>query len=106
LKYQKLDIEEQTRLANKNFFINQYNQQVGLLKQQLYATNDLMDKIRQQIVYVRTLITANGKLLETGDVKITDYITAINNYLNVKNLFNQNYISRLKITNQINYWNR
>jgi outer membrane protein TolC len=106
LKYQKLDIEEQTRLSNKNFFINQYKQQVGLLKQQLFATNELMDKIRQQIIYIRTLITANGKLLETGDVKITDYITAINNYLNVKNLFNQNYISRLKIANQINYWNR
>ena len=105
MRYQKLNIQEQIRLTNKNFFINQYNQQVGLLKKQLFATNDLVDKIKQQITYVRTLITANGKLLETGDVKITDYITAINNYLNVKNLFNQNYISRLKITNQINYWN-
>jgi outer membrane protein TolC len=106
LRYQKLNIQEQIRLTNKNFFINQYNQQVGLLKKQLFATNDLVDKIKQQITYVRTLITANGKLLETGDVKITDYITAINNYLNVKNLFNQNYINQLKITNQINYWNR
>ncbi|HYV55310.1 MAG TPA: TolC family protein, partial [Chitinophagaceae bacterium] len=31
LKYQKLDIEERTRLTNRSFFINQYNQQVSQL---------------------------------------------------------------------------
>ena len=106
LKYQKLDIEESSRLANKNYFINQYNQQIGQLSKQLHATDALVEKIKQQITYVNTLIVANGKLLQTGDIRITDYITAISNYLNAKNLFNQNYISRLKIVNQINYWNR
>jgi len=106
LKYQKLDIEERTRLTNKNYFINQYNQQIGQLSKQLHATDALVDKIKQQITYVNTLIVANGKLLQTGDIRITDYITAISNFLNAKNLFNQNYISRLKIVNQINYWNR
>jgi hypothetical protein len=105
LKYQKLDIEERTRLANKVYFINQYNQQVGQLTKQLHSTDALVDKIKQQITYVNTLIVANGKLLQTGDIRITDYITAISNFLNAKNLFNQNYISRLKIVNQINYWN-
>ena len=105
LKYQKLDIEERTRLVNKDYFMNQYNQQIGQLSKQLHSTDAIVDKINQQITYVNTLITANGKLLQTGDIRITDYITAISNYLNAKNLFNQNYISRLKIVNQINYWN-
>jgi outer membrane protein TolC len=106
LKYQKLDIEERTRLTNKNFFINQYNQQVAQLYIQLNATNQLFERIKQQVNYTKTLITAYEKLLETSDVKITDFVTAITNYLNAQNLYRQNIISRLKIINQINYWNR
>jgi outer membrane protein TolC len=105
LKYQKLDIEERTRLTNKFFFINQYNQQVAQLYIQLNATNQLFERIKQQLDYTKTLITAYEKLLETSDVKITDFVTAITNYLNAQNSYRQNIISRLKITNQINYWN-
>jgi len=106
LKYQKLDIEERTRLINKNFFINQYNQQVSQLNIQLHATDQLFDKIRQQVEYTRTLIQAYGKLLETSDVKVTDVVLAITNYLNAQNSYRQNLVSRLKILNQINYWNQ
>jgi len=106
LKYQKLDIEERTRLTNKNFFINQYNQQVAQLYIQLNATNQLFERIKQQVDYTKTLITAYQKLLETSDVKITDFVTAITNYLNAQNSYRQNIINRLKIVNQINYWNR
>ncbi len=105
LKYQKLDIEERTRLTNKFFFINQYNQQVAQLYIQLNATNQLFERIKQQLDYTKTLIAAYEKLLETSDVKITDFVTAITNYLNAQNSYRQNIISRLKITNQINYWN-
>jgi outer membrane protein TolC len=106
LKYQKLDIEERTRLTNKSFFINQYNQQVAQLYIQLNATNQLFEKIKQQVNYTKTLIAAYEKLLETSDVKITDFVTAITNYLNAQNSYRQNFISRLKILNQVNYWNR
>jgi hypothetical protein len=34
-----------------------------------------------------------------------DYVTAINNYLQAQNLLTQNNINRLKILNQVNYWN-
>src|SRR6185369_4984932 len=85
LKYQKLDIEERTRLTNKNFFINQYNQQVSQLNIQLHATDQLFEKIKQQVDYTKTLIQAYGKLLETSDVKITDIVIAITNYLNAQN---------------------
>ncbi|MFI5187664.1 MAG: TolC family protein [Chitinophagales bacterium] len=105
LKYQKLDIEERTRLKNKSFFINQYNQQVAQLNSQLHATDQLFEKIKQQVNYTRTLILSYSKLFETGDVRITDFVTSITNYLNAQNLYRQNFISRLKILNQINYWN-
>jgi hypothetical protein len=48
----------------------------------------------------------NERLLATGDIRLTDFILALNNYFNARNLVTQNYISRLKILNQINYWNK
>jgi outer membrane protein TolC len=106
LKYQKLDIEERTRLTNRSFFLNQYKQQVSQLNMQLHATDQLFDRVKQQVDYTKTLIQAYGKLLETSDVKITDVVIAITNYLNAQNSYRQNLISRLKILNQINYWNQ
>ena len=106
LKYQKLDLEEKTRIANKDFYVNQYNQQIRQLYIQLRGTNELFDKIKEQVNYSKTLIEAYGKLLQTSDIKVTDFVTAITNYMNAQNTFRQNIISRLKIMNQINYWNQ
>jgi len=106
LKHNRLNIEERTRIANRDFFINQYNQQVTQLYQQLRSTDALIEKISRQIEYTNTLIAADLKMLETGDVKLTDLILAINNYFNARNLLRQNNISKLKIINQINYFNQ
>ena len=106
LQYSKLDIAERTRSTYKTFFVNQYSQQIAQLTQQLRATEDLIGQINEQIRYSESLIQVNEKLLETGDAKIADYIIALNNYLNAKNLLTQNNITRLQIINQINYWNR
>jgi outer membrane protein TolC len=106
MQYSKLDIAERTRSGYKDFFTRQYSQQIAQLSQQLKATEDLIGQINDQVHYSQTLIEVNGKLLETGDAKIADYILALNNYLNAKNLLTQNNITRLQIINQINYWNR
>lgn len=106
MKLSQVDIRERTRQANKQFFLNQYYQQVAILRKQLQATDLLVDKINKQIEYSHTLIIANNKLLETGDIIMRDYVTAINNYLNAQNLLTLNTIERLKTLNQINYWNR
>ena len=105
-RYQQLDIEEKTRLQNKYFFINQYNQQVKQLTIQLNANTRLFEKIQQQVNYARALIMADQKLLATGDVRIADFVLAIINYLSAQNSYRQNLIGRLRIINQINYWNQ
>lgn len=105
LQYSKIEIEERTRQRNKEFFKMQYYQQIIQLNQQLNAIENLLEPINKQIKYIETLIDANGKLLETGDIKITDYVLAINNYMTVKNLIIQNLISRYQIISQLNYWN-
>ena len=106
IQYGKLEVAERTRSGYKDFFTRQYSQQIAQLSQQLRSTENLIAEINEQVRYSQTLIEVNGKLLGTGDAKISDYILALNNYLNAKNLLTQNNITRLQIINQINYWNR
>ena len=104
LKYQKIDIAERTRQQYKDFFLRQYSQQIAQLMQQLRATESLIADINEQIKYSGTLIKVNQQLLGTGEVRITDLILSTNTFLNARNLLNQNYINRMQIINQINYW--
>ncbi len=106
LQYQRLNILEQSRLSNRNFFTNQYRQQIAGLSQQLQTTNEIINETNEQLKYVHTLIEANRKLLITGDVRIADYIIAISNYLNAQNTITQNIIKQFQIITQINYWNK
>lgn len=105
-RLKQVDLRENSRLNHKLFFVNQYKQQIAQLNQQLHASDLLVKTINEQIKYVQTLITANAKLLQTGDIRIADYVLALTNYMNARNILNQNYINRLRIVNQINYWNR
>jgi outer membrane protein TolC len=104
MKYQKISIAEDSRQHYKDYFLRQYSQQIAQLSQQLRATESLISDINSQIKYSSTLIGVNKKLLETGEVRITDLILSINTFLNARNLLNQNYINRMQIINQINYW--
>jgi outer membrane protein TolC len=104
LKSLKIDIAERTRQQYKDFFLRQYNQQVAQLVQQLRSTESLIEDIDGQIRYSGTLVNVNKKLLETGEVRITDLILTINTFLNARHLLNQNYTNRMQIINQINYW--
>ncbi len=106
MQYAKIDIQEKTRIGKRDFFVQQRQQQLLQLLQQLHSTDRLAAQLDQQIRYTETLITVNEKLLATGDVRLVDFILALSNYYNARNLLTQNYISRLKIINQLNYWVR
>jgi hypothetical protein len=105
LHFAKLDIEERTRQKQHEFFYNQYQQQIQQLQQQLNDLESLAGPVNKQISYLETLIKVNGKLLETGDIRITDYVLALNNYITAKNLIVQNEIERYQVIQQLNYWN-
>ena len=100
-----VNLREQTLNYNRDFYVGQYELQIQQLKQQIAAIDQLVSQINKQIEYTRTLIVANGKLLQRGDIMVKDYITAINAYLVARNLLTQNNINRLRIANQIAYWN-
>jgi hypothetical protein len=106
LLHHRLGILEQTRQGYRDFFTAQYKQQIAQLTQQLQTTGQLISETNNQLKYVRGLIQANSKLLATGDVRIADYVIAINNYLNAQNVVTQNVVNQLQIITQINYWNK
>lgn len=106
LQISKISIAERNRNNYKEFYTRQYSQQIAQLTQQLKASEEMTATINSQLKYAQSLIEVNGKLLNAGEVRITDYILALNNYMNAKNLITQNSINRMQIINQINYWNR
>jgi outer membrane protein TolC len=106
LLYKKLSLQEETRLNYKAFFYNQYHQQIDQYSQQIIENEKLIVQIKDQMRYTESLIKVDTELMRTGDLKISDLIIAINNYLAVKNLFTQTTISRLQLINQFNYYNR
>jgi outer membrane protein TolC len=106
LLYKKLTLQEETRLNYKAFFYNQYHQQIDQYSQQIVENEKLIMQIKDQMRYTESLIKVDTELMRTGDLKISDLIIAINNYLAVKNLFTQTTISRLQLINQFNYYNR
>jgi outer membrane protein TolC len=105
LAFKKLDIRKNTLQRQRNFFTNQYEQQLQQLQQQLNELKGLSTSINKQICYLETLIKVNGKLLETGDIRIADYVLALNNYITAKNLVVQNQIAQYQVIQQLNYWN-
>ncbi len=106
LRTKKIGYQQNTVTHYRYFFNVQYDQQLAQLRQQLGNIEGMITDINRQITYAETLINVNEKLLPSGDAKIADFVIAINNYLNAKNLLAQNNISKLQVINQINYWNK
>ncbi|MGC4037288.1 MAG: TolC family protein [Chitinophagaceae bacterium] len=106
LQYAKIDLQEKTRIGKRDYFIRQREQQLIQLNRQLQDLEKLIPQIESQVKYTETLITANFRLMETGDIRLPDFVLSLNNYLDAKNLLTQNFIDRMKVINQINYWNR
>jgi outer membrane protein TolC len=105
LQFSKLDIQQRTLQKKQEFFDLQYRQQLQQLYQQLNNIESLNTNISKQIDYLETLLKVDAKLLETGDIRITDLILALNNYITAKNLVVQNQVARYQVIQQINYWN-
>ena len=106
MQYRKLSLQEETREDYKAFFDVQYRQQIAQLNQQISENENLIAQIDEQIKYTESLIKVDTQLLQTGDVRIADFILAVNNYLTIKNLRTTTTINRLQLINQLNYWNR
>ncbi|MHB9055990.1 MAG: TolC family protein [Paludibacteraceae bacterium] len=77
-------IAQDTRSKYYEYNQNQYVQKVNLLYQQIIQMRQMLNTSDEQLKYSQTLINANLKQLPTGDIRVTDFIVSINNYLNLK----------------------
>ncbi|PKB18262.1 TolC family protein [Flavobacterium sp. 5] len=104
LQHQKNETALATNLAYKNNFNKQFRQQLLILNQKLNQVNDVEKQLQVQLKIADALIEADKKLFVTGDAQITEYIIAVGNLLSIKSAITQNYINKLQIINEINYW--
>ena len=81
---QQNHLQQETRRRYNDFERNQYKQQVGQIQNQIKQYRQMIATANEQLKYSKTLIDANLKQLPTGDVKVTDFILSINNYINLK----------------------
>jgi hypothetical protein len=105
LQYQKLSINESTRTNYELFFKTQKNQHIDMVNKQLVENEQLSLQIKKQMAMSETLINASKELLNKGDLSMTDFIITIKNYIDIKSQLNQFEIQKLRLTNELNYWN-
>lgn len=100
----QLDLAEQTRKEYRNYYGTQYKGQILALQKQVKDSEQLLQKIKDQMKYARMLVDIDQKLLNTGDLRILDYLLAVNNYRSIQFAQTQQEINRLLLINQLNYW--
>jgi hypothetical protein len=62
----------------------------------------MIETANEQMGYAQTLIDANLKQLPTGDVKVTDVILSINNFISLKSELVQFETTIYNLYNQLN----
>ncbi|MBX5439007.1 MAG: TolC family protein [Thermoflavifilum sp.] len=104
LQNEKLDLQELTRQQYQQFFISQYHQQIAGLYQQLREAEQQLLSITQKLATSEELLAIDRRLVQTGNVRITDYLLAIQQHLLVQNSLDQARVRRWQIINELNYW--
>lgn len=106
LNYDKLKLAENTRLNYADYFKQQYNQQLRQLYSELDDTRNILPVASNQLSLAESVINQDKSLLNAGNISVTDYVTALKNYISIKHNYNQFQIRILQIMTEINYWNQ
>lgn len=93
---------EDSRQTRRNFAHQQYQQKILQLHQQIRQYAQLITQGKEQIKYAKTLIDAEKLQMQNGDVRMTDYLLSIHNYLNLRGTIIQNNISKMLLIAQLN----
>ena len=104
MQHDQIAISQETKSGYMKFYRNQYQQQVLMLQRQLLDYGKLEKESAVQLEYARSLVEANHKLVNSGDIPITEYVLSVNNYIDAKNIQLQHILTRYLIVNEINYW--
>lgn len=96
---------KQMNISNyKYYYQNQYQQQLSQLRNIIKNYDQLIAQSKNQLTYSKTLVDANALQLSSGDARMTDYLLAIANYLQLRGNIIQNKINQLQAINQLHYF--
>ncbi len=101
----KLRLTENTRTLYAEYYKKQYNIKQQQLLQQITASENILTEARSQLEVQETLMNANKKLLETGDVRVTDYLFSITNFISAQATVQQLQTNKLQLVNTYNFLN-
>ena len=104
LSTQQINLNQRTQNKYRDFYKIQYDQQKNQFQRMIDQYESSINKANKQLNYSKTLIDANALQLKTGDVRMTDYLISINNYLNLRVNIIQNKINHLQMINQLHYF--
>jgi len=105
IDYQRLGIQERTRLSYIDYYHKQYDLQFVTLNNELNATNELVDNLKSQMRLSDNLIEMNKSELNRGDISITDFIVNLRSDIDIRNNLNQTQVKIWQIINDLNYAN-
>ncbi len=105
LQIEKFKLSENTRLSKVEFFKKQYSMKQMQLQQQLSETEKLISEARGLFEISNTLLNANRKLLETGDLRIAEYVLTLTSYISLQVTVQQLLTNKMQLINQYNYLN-
>lgn len=104
LEFKKIEINEKSRMLYRDYYSTQYWQQYRQLSEQLRLTDDLIRDINLQLKQQKELINLYKTVaLENSMIRMTDYLSAINNYTNTQNSLTFAEMTRLQLINQLNF---
>ncbi len=104
LEERKLAISENTRSFYSTIYRKQYDQKYISLKSELEGIREVRTKIESQLATADELVKSLKSQLETGIVRINDYLTALKNYRNISHNLNMTDIEIYRIINELNYF--
>ncbi|MEO5569406.1 MAG: TolC family protein [Bacteroidia bacterium] len=100
---EKFRLSENTRMSYADYFRKQYSMKQMQLQKQISETEMLIIEAQEQLKISETLLAANNKLLETGDMRITDYVISVTNYITSRSTEQQLITSKMQLINQYNF---
>jgi outer membrane protein TolC len=103
IEKQKLDLNENSRLAYRETYYKQYFQQIQQLTLELRALNEMSVQVENQLKTSGQLVNTFKEQLEAGIIQMTEYINAIKNFKTTSRNINLINIQKLQIINQMNF---
>ena len=104
-KMDKLSLSENTRITYAGYYKKQYSMKQIQIVLQISETEKLVRESEDQLTLSETLLKANNKLLESGDIRISDYAFSLVNYISLNSGIQQLITNKMQLINQFNYLN-